>query len=418
MSIRRHLVRPLLSVAAPGLAAALALAGLGACTRGGAGEPAVEALGDGRYRLLVESEDIVIDRRIESMDGPSESRRLELPGERPGELLWLTRVANRALDPESGGELPPELLCHTNLSLASPPQLARETPAFRATENLDERLMTLIQGQNDVELPPGFGFPVAAGEPLELYTMVINPNLDRVPFGVRVRTEVEYLRDADLAEPPMPLFRRRLYTYVEARAAGAAQHAGHGHGDHGGHGEHAGGDSGHAEQGHGDHGDHGSHDHAVPVAAPVATAAAEETVVGRDEEGRTYAMHWQVPPGRHEYRTRIGDQLTLPFDTTLHYATAHLHPYGESIALVDAASGETLVRLAARAYLDRKGIEEMESYSSVEGLPIARGGEYELVTVYDNPTSEPIDAMGILYLHLRDHGFERRGEGAAAGSDH
>ncbi len=366
--------------------ALLALAaafGLGACARPGAGTgPAADAvsrLDDGRLRLVFDSDDLVIERRIESMDGPYSRRQIALAGERPGEVLWLTAVRNEAIDPASGARLSPEFLCHSNLSLASQPQLARDTPAFRSTENLDQRVVTLIQGQNEVELPPGFGFPLAVGEPLEFSTTVINQNVDELPFSVRVRTAVEYRRDGDLEEPVVPLFRRRIFTFVETGAGG-----------------HDGG-----------HGGHVHHEAAAAVAMPAPSAGAQATLA-QDAAGHTYTMHWLVPPGRHEYRSRIRSQLRLPFDTTLHYATAHLHPHGESIALVDAATGATLLRLAAHRYADRRGIAEMESFSSVEGLRFERDRDYELVTVYDNPTGETIDAMGILYLYLRDHGFERR----------
>lgn len=362
------------------LLVAVAALGLGSCDRGEVGEAVatgeLSRLDDGRLRLLVDSDDIVVEGKIDSMDGPASTRSLALPGERPGELLWLTAVRNQAIDPELGDGLSPEFMCHSNLSLVSPPQLARDTAAFRATDNLDARVVTLIQGQNEVELPRGFGFPLVAGEPLEFFTMVINKNVDEVPFTVRVRTAVEYWRDDDLADPPVPLFRRRIFTFVEANAGG------------------------------GHHGGHGHHEAAAGTASRAPSAAAGATL-GHDSDGRTYTMHWLVPPGRHEYRSRITGQLRLPFDTTVHYATAHLHPHGASIALVDMATGESLFRLAAHPYTDRQGIEEMESFSSVEGLRLERDRDYELVTVYVNPTGEPIDAMGILYLHLRDHAFER-----------
>jgi hypothetical protein len=109
----------------------------------------------------------------------------------------------------------------------------------------------------------------------------------------------------------------------------------------------------------------------------------------------------------------VRHQLKIPFDTTLHYATAHLHPYGSSLALVDLTTGETLFELRAIPYADRLGIAEMESLSTTVGIPIYRHHDYELVTVYDNTSDEPVDAMASMYLYLLDNGFERLPDGDA-----
>ncbi|MDX1643676.1 MAG: hypothetical protein R3244_04875 [Thermoanaerobaculia bacterium] len=332
--------------------------------------------------LVFESEEFVIGRKIDSMDGPSGVEPVELSDVGPDELVWLTGIRNRAIDAVSDAEMSQEFLCHSNLSWGSPDQLERRTSRFRATRSADSRVMTLIQGQNELELPAGFGVPMVAGEPLQFFTMVINKNSDDLPLRLKVRTELEYRRQDDLDRPLVPLFKRRLYNAVETDATLMA----HQDGGHGG-AEHAA----------------GGHDGAKVAAAP---SAMQHSTLEWDEDGTRYGMHWMVPPGRHEYRTPVGGQLELPFDTTVHYVTAHLHPYGESITLEDVSTGETVFRLRAHPYTDRLGIAAMESFSSRAGVPLSRHGSYELVTIYDNPTEQPVDAMGILYLYLRDHGFE------------
>lgn len=365
------------------LIAATSLVG---CRGGGVEESEGEVAARGDHRMVFDSEEFVIGRKIDSMDGPSAVRSVELEGARDGELLWLTGVSNRAIDATSGDEMSQEFLCHSNLSWGSDAQLHRTTPIFRGTDSADTRLMTLIQGQNEIELPAGFGVPVLAGERLDFFTMVINKNVDQLPLRLKVRTAVGYRRDAELDAPLVPLFKRRLYNAVEIDPDSALM-ASRRHGDHGGMED----------------------DHEMAVAAP---SAMQQATLEWDEQGRRYGMHWMVAPGRHEFRTPVDDQLELPFDTTVHYVTAHLHPYGESIALVDRSSGEAIFELRAHPYADRLGIARMDSFSSSEGVALSRRGRYELVTVYDNPTDEPVDAMGILYLYLRDRAFERLGRGA------
>lgn len=83
MSLLDHLLRSLRALPATRrdvlATALLAAVALGGC---GGGSDAIRRLGDGRLRLQVDSDDIVIDRRLESMDGPSAVRRVTLDGER------------------------------------------------------------------------------------------------------------------------------------------------------------------------------------------------------------------------------------------------------------------------------------------------------------------------------------------------
>ena len=44
-----------------------------------------------------------------------------------------------------------------------------------------------------------------------------------------------------------------------------------------------------------------------------------------------------------------------------------------------------------------------DSYSSTTGFPIYKNHDYELITVYDNPTGHDIDAMAVLRLYVQPH---------------
>jgi hypothetical protein len=362
------------------LAVALACSGPGPGAEEGAGGAPVAAAAE--HTVTFDSGVYTIDRLYSSMEGPGAAQPVPLGGDGKPELLWLTAIRNEAVSGDGQQVLSPEFLCHSNLFFARSEELQRTTPLFAATANLDERIFTMIQGKAAIELPAGFAYPVLSSEPLQFFSMVINKNVAEVPFDVKVRTTLTYLRDADLAEPPQPLFRRRIFTFVEVEGAGG---------------------------GHMHHPHHGSAlEGEAPAAAEMASA-----VVGHDAAGREYTFHWMVEPGRHEYRSRVSGQLRLPFDTTLHYATAHLHPYGESVEIRDLTTGESLLRLGAEQYSDRVGIARMGEYSDAAGIPFPADHDYELVTVYDNPTPRPIDAMAIVYLFFLDHGFHRTPAAAA-----
>jgi hypothetical protein len=374
MRIGHRVIQPLI------LAAAIAAAGL-ACA---ASEPEnargiVGGRGAGAApfrQVVLRSEPFLIEEQMGSMEGPAQMYPVSLDAA-PDDLVWLRGVRNRAIVEDGDPALSEELLCHSNLALAGgPEQLLRANDLFAATPGTDPRLFTLIQGRNEVGLPAGFAFPVTGAEALRFDTMVINENVEELPLELVVETIVEYALDHELAERPQPLFKRRLFTYLEVAAEG---------------------------EGHGDERAH--HHGAARSNSGLDTAEKASSLYGRDTAGHEYTFHWLVEPGRHEYTSEVTDQLALPFSTTLHYATAHLHPYGESARIVDRASGETVLELRARQLEGRVGIAEMEEYSSTTGLLFDAERRYDLVIVYDNTTEQPIDAMAIVYLFLHDRGF-------------
>ena len=40
--------------------------------------------------------------------------------------------------------------------------------------------------------------------------------------------------------------------------------------------------------------------------------------------GKTNTIHWLIPPGHYESHVPIKEQLDLPYDTSVHFVTAHL----------------------------------------------------------------------------------------------
>jgi hypothetical protein len=101
-------------------------------------------------------------------------------------------------------------------------------------------------------------------------------------------------------------------------------------------------------------------------------------------------------------RTLVTDVLNVPFETNLHYIGAHLHPYAESLALRDLTTNETLYTALARAPTQGIGLAHVDHYASREGIALHPDHEYELVSVYDNPTDTEKDAMAVFFLYFHD----------------
>ena len=70
-----------------------------------------------------------------------------------------------------------------------------------------------------------------------------------------------------------------------------------------------------------------------------------------------------------------------------------------------------------RPFSDKVGLEHVEYFSSEKGIPVFKDHEYELVSSYNNTTSEDQDSMAVLLLYLQDKKFQKRERVKAAHVD-
>ena len=317
-----------------------------------------------------------VDQKYRSMMGPYSREAVKLIEEEElasaDEVVWITGY--RAVMVDGDGESPQrqEFMCHSNLDID--PVAHRQ--AFDTTATFSSRLFTLSQGQQTIDFPEGFGIPIRAAEALSLTTQVLNLNLENQQFSVRHKVTIDFVRGSDLDTPLIPLFPTSAYGLQllegEDGYYGLARPNPEQHGPGCLVGESA---SGH------------SYD---------------------DGLGRSFTGHWVVPPGREENRTLVTKLMRVPYDTTIHYVAVHLHPFAESLSLVDLTTGDTLFASQAENFEDRIGLARVDSLASVEGIPVYADHDYELVSVYNNTSSEPQDSMAVMYLYLRDREVESK----------
>ncbi|MCW5893938.1 MAG: hypothetical protein KIT14_25825 [bacterium] len=361
------------TVAAGLLAGIVTLAACGQPDDGATARPAPPGHAQERVRTLF-SDTFHVDRLFPSMLGPYTTRVVKLAEGEPApprELVWLTGLEMDVVGPEDERTESIEYECHTNLVWTKDQPAGVNRPLGQ--------IFTLTQGQIDVRLPSGFGIPAYSDEDIVLNSQVLNLNRPDDDRRVRHRVRVRYVRDRDLAEPMKPLVSTGAFVMasledealvygsgaIDAKAAAASCHAG-----------------------------------SLPPGIP-----AQVPFIIEDPQGRKFTGHWVVKPGRHEYRTRVTDLMKLPYDTTLHFIGVHVHPYSVSVELRDLTAGTTVWKGAQRTTTDRVGLEAIESFSSVEGVPLYKDHDYELVSVYDNPTERDSDAMASIFLYYLDKEF-------------
>ena len=315
-----------------------------------------------------------LDKIYRSMEGPySVQSGIHVAPVDKSPVQWITGLETEVVDATEQKPISQEFFCHSNLTFAehsgTPDQYNQR---LGGKTHLDWRLFTLVPGRLSIDLPKGFGVPIPADAPLDYLTMSLNLNARDQMVNVRMRTKMHTIAADQPGAPTKALFRRALYVIqpgsesVDKKIACAAnpkmQHVGAGCGE-----------------------------------IPKMTSPNGSTM-GTPNGG--FTNHWNVPTGRHVYTTEITPQLNLPFDTTIHYATIHVHPFARGMELRDITTHTTVLRLNSQDWPDRVGVARVDEYKSIDGIPISRDHRYELSVEYDNTSDAKTDAMAILYLYL------------------
>jgi len=107
---------------------------------------------------------------------------------------------------------------------------------------------------------------------------------------------------------------------------------------------------------------------------------------------RVPPLFW-VPPGRHVFE----EDIQLPFAGRIHYIGAHVHPYAESIELVNLTREETVWHGSVHANEAGEPVR-MDVYSSTDGYRVRPGERYRIASVYNNLTSKHVDAMAGVFV--------------------
>lgn len=322
----------------------------------------------------VTSKPLVIDGISRSMQGPYEVKPVELANG-VNELLWLTDY-EASIFTTSGDPLPDGYMCHNNLNVVD----KGKSPWKMKTHGTNIRLFTLTEGQTELHLPPGFGIPVMANTPLEVVSQVLNHNEPAVNLTSEHRTKITYIRDVEKKTEMVPLYQQSVFVTKQTDGPIGIQ------------GSPLLCNAYDIDSiGQGETPNHTDNSRQVPYNPYL------------DEQGRNYTGHWELPKGRESLITDVTRMLNLQFDTRIHYISAHLHPFAESMLLIDATTGDTLHTIYATNHADRIGLENIETFASVEGIPVFKNHKYAAICTYNCPEGEVHTAMATLFLYLRDN---------------
>ena len=286
-----------------------------------------------------------------SMTGPVLTDKVSLGTDTP---VWVKGFRVDVVDAK-GEKESSEYLCHSWLTLGKP-------------EAGDQKMLTSSEGLEDMSFPPGFAVRVEAKpDNAALLAQVLNNN-EKTDKNLAYKLTVNYIDDATARQFGV----RPLRTVSVAIMAKDANPEG------------------------------GSEicrtQDEIGEPMPAAPGAAKSVV------------HFDVPPGRHEYRSVVPKESPLYLGGTIHYIKLHLHPYGESVALLDKTTGKEVWSGRVRTGAGRAILTDIDFYSSVEGIKIDTTHDYEVVSVYNNTTDKLTDAMAVLRVYVSDDSAPRAEE--------
>jgi hypothetical protein len=325
---------------------------------------------DGIREHTVLSDTYEIDKIYKSMKGPKSTQEVYLSKSGRPELLWITGYKTVMVGADGKTPMSQEFICHSNLDLDIITH--RDLFGWRKN-NSNTRLFTLSQGQAEIKFPEGFGIPILSTEPLELTTQVLNLNDTNSQFKVRHKITLTYIPDRKLNIPMKPLMVLHAFGLKLLE-----------------------GKDGYFNVGHASRDEHG---------AGCLIGENAGTKVYRDFFNRIFTGHWVVKPGREVNHTLATRMLVVPYDTTVHYIAVHLHPFAESLELKDLTTGETVYKSNVIGAKDRIGIENVDYFSSEEGIPLFKDHEYEIISVYNNTSDDDQDSMAVMFLYVLDKEF-------------
>jgi hypothetical protein len=333
--------------------------------------PAVLAAAPKTETAVFLSPSYIVDKKYSSMKGPQSTQDVSLLSGTTPQLLWITGYDAVMVSSDGVGPQLQEFMCHSNLDMDA----AKHRVLFGGGSNPSPRLFTLSQGQTSIRFPEGYGVPVMSDEPLALTTQVLNHNIEGKVFLVRHKVTISFVRDSELKEPMRPLV--PVGAYGLALIDGKDGYYGVDRPDEVVHGK---------------------------SCLPGTNAS---THVYTDPFGRVFTGHWVVKPGREVNRTLVSKLMALPYDTRVHYIAVHLHPFAESLELVDLTTKKTVFRSSAQGFPDKVGLDRVEHYASPEGTPLFKNHEYQMISVYNNTTAKDQDSMAVMYLYVLDKSFRR-----------
>lgn len=313
-------------------------------------------------QLILESPDLLVDNIYHSMDGPQAVLDLNI-NQGGTKVQWITGFKAEAI--RDGTQTHDnDFLCHTNIDYYDAVHYKNLNFPKRINTRYP-RLGTLSNGINELNFPPGFGFPVAVDDVFIIASRTLNLNIKNAFFKVKHHITLK-TENGDV--PLKPLQPKGLMLMLPYDLDNPYR----------------------------------SKKKDPNLCSPIDL----KNHSGPGEDGVPLSAHWRLPEGKTHYEFDVTYQLYLQEDTTIHAMAAHLHPGAETFILFDSTTNEAVFTFNCENYSDKLGLKYVPNYSSAEGILLKADHKYKLILETNNPSTGFRDMMAVLFLYLYDKEME------------
>ena len=317
---------------------------------------------------------IEIQKPAMHMMGPAKNDFFKFPKSHQNQVIWIKGFETRVF--VDGQPVPnSKLMCHNTIEKHIQKKDQAQLPFKRS-----DTWFIGVSSENHLKtkFPSGFAFPVAGSGEYFVNSQVTSETMLKRKKKIQYETQIDYQEESDSNLNFKPLYRKTLMA-LNPREKGYCHF--------------------------------GVQNLNRVMASGGADCKIQPSMAMHhgyfdsvDEFGQKFSSHWFAGPGKLVHKTYVSKILDLKQDTKIHYISAHVHPGVKSVRLIDKTRNITLFEAKVSAV---NGFMETNYFSSTEGIQVFKDNEYELVTDIDNPTSENIDIMAMLYVYMYDPAFRR-----------
>lgn len=322
-----------------------------------------------------------IDTIYRSMMGPIYDSIFSI--EKKGSLIWLVGYEIDIVSEEGSVLSGADFMCHNNFFLNNS-ELPWDEGRFRNSK----RVFTMTPGYVSQFFPKGFGVPLPSEQSFKVVFQALNHNLNVIDTNIKHKVRLSYFLEDEIDFPLKKLEMQGVYIMKKFE------------GPPGRYDEEIPSDWQPDQPNNiGIYHDAQQPTCGVEMLANNPNASFDQFA---DKFGRKFTGHWKIPPGKEKESV----DFNLPYmryfeeDVKLYYASAHAHPFCKFLEIYDKTDQKSILKLNFQNFTDKIGVNEIEYFSSIEGVQLYKNHEYTLISEYENTSNDTLSAMSAIYLYL------------------
>lgn len=322
---------------------------------------------DSYYTTSLTSPSLLIDDVYISMEGPYTYKRFMLD-ENENQLYWVQGFDAKATSNLASDSNSNDFICHVNFYHSSTEHFSRMGFEDRIGMQQESQLITLTTGALNVDFPKGFAYPIFSNEKILIGSQALNLHEKNNWFHLNYDFNIHYSKNPkDIFKP---LYMKYLVVSLPYECDKPEQK--------------------------------NLLEYQIPNFVQCAGPSSRTFYKGSDKHGQTTTAFWKVPKGKHTYVNDVTYLLNLKKTETIHYINAHAHPCATSLELIDVTTDTSIFKSKITNSTDKRAIEEITYFSSIEGVKVYPDHEYKLILETDNTTNKEVDMMASFFVYFYD----------------